>query len=50
MEHTFNRCENCEWLIIKDDLPLCLLTNRNTGLFLCCEKFRGKTGNHITLF
>lgn len=50
MKHTFDRCENCEWLIKKDDLPACLLTNKNTGLLLCCDKFKDKTEEHVTLF
>lgn len=50
MEHTFSRCENCEWLIEKGELPACLLTGKNTGLLLCCDKFKENTGKHITLF
>ena len=30
-------CENCEWCVMNNDLPKCLLKNMQTGLFEYCN-------------
>ena len=30
-------CENCEWCIMNDSLPKCLLNNKQVGLFEYCK-------------
>lgn len=45
-------CENCEWYIYdesSDKFPKCLLDNEQKGLFEYCNKFKEKTGNHISM-
>ena len=44
-------CENCEWKIEKQDseFPICLLDGKEKGLVQSCEKFKRKTGEHITM-
>lgn len=46
-------CENCEFRVEKTDINerennVCILTNKNIGLFWVCSKFRLKNGEHIT--
>lgn len=49
-KHTFKRCEICEFVSEKNGFPFCLLENKRTGLYSRCDKFKKKTGEHITLF
>ena len=42
-------CENCEWCIPTDDIPLCLLKKQPKGLFETCNIFKQRTGMHISM-
>lgn len=42
-------CENCEWCIMNNDLPQCLLKNTQTGLFEYCNLYKTRTGLHISM-
>ena len=48
MEHEFSRCENCEFLINNNNMPECILQNKNVGILHCCDKYKERTGEHIT--
>ena len=45
-------CENCEWCFYNGEynvLAKCLLDNAEKGLFEYCERFKARTGNHVTM-
>lgn len=44
-------CENCEWHIYKQDREFitCLLSGKEKGLVQSCDRFKYKTGEHITM-
>ena len=42
-------CENCEWCVMNNDLPKCLLKNMQTGLFEYCNLYKTRTGLHISM-
>lgn len=42
-------CENCEWCIMKNSLPHCLLNKKQVGLFEYCVLFKKRTGLHISM-
>ena len=42
-------CENCEWCILTENMPKCLLKNDQIGLFEQCELFKQRTGMHISI-
>lgn len=42
-------CENCEWMIYKEEYSSCLLTSQGTEIYQCCDRYKQKTGEHITL-
>ena len=42
-------CENCEWYIPKSDMAICLIKATHTGLFGTCDRFKQRTGTHISM-
>lgn len=42
-------CENCEWCIMNDSLPRCLLCNKQVGLFEYCNLYKIRIGLHISM-
>ena len=44
----FKRCEVCEWLSEKNEMPFCLLKEKQVGLLTFCNEFKPATGNHIS--
>lgn len=42
-------CENCEWCIMNNSLPQCMLNNKQVGLFEYCGLFKKRTGLHISM-
>lgn len=42
-------CENCEWCVPTQQMPRCLLKGQQTGLFEYCDRFKKRTGNHISM-
>lgn len=42
-------CENCEWCIPVNEMPQCLLTGKQKGLFETCELYKHRTANHISM-
>lgn len=42
-------CENCEWCVPTQQMPRCLLKGQQTGLFEYCDRFKQRTGNHISM-
>jgi len=48
-----HNCSNCEFRIDQinyrnDEIPMCILDNRQVGLLENCEKYVEKTGRHFT--
>lgn len=41
-------CENCEWCIMQNDYPFCLLKNEIVGLVNTCDNVR-RTGKHVSI-
>lgn len=46
-------CSNCDFKIEQinyrnDEIPVCILTNKQVGLLENCKKYKPKTGEHIT--
>jgi hypothetical protein len=42
-------CENCEWCVLTENMPRCLLRSEKTGLFEYCNLFKIRTGIHISM-
>lgn len=44
-------CENCDFATEQEnsDFLKCLIDNQEKGLFNYCDKFKRKSGNHITV-
>lgn len=44
-------CENCEWHIYTQDSEFitCLLSGKEKGLVQSCDRFKYKTGSHVTV-
>ncbi len=44
-------CENCKWHTHKQDREFitCLLSGEEKGLVQSCNRFKNKTGEHITV-
>lgn len=51
MSRKLKTCENCEWCIptLYNEFPHCLLSGKQKGLFETCEKFKNRTGMHISM-
>lgn len=50
IESKSRTCENCEWSKNQEESEFlkCLIDNEEKGLCESCNKFKHKTGNHIT--
>ena len=42
-------CENCDWGVPTQQMPRCLLKGQQTGIFEYCDRFKKRTGNHISM-
>lgn len=49
MTRNLKICENCEWCIMNNSLPQCMLNNKQVGLFEYCGLFKKRNGLHISM-
>lgn len=49
MTRSLKICENCEWCIPVNEMPQCLLSGEQKGLFESCELYKKRTANHISM-
>lgn len=49
MTRNLKICENCEWCIMNNSLPQCMLNDKQVGLFEYCNLYKTRTGLHISM-